>query len=81
MDGPTIPQQMRQPICEQMLTAQKACLDVFDAAETGDLVAAVVAMRRAMDAIGDANEALRVLASLELANIQRTTGLTFGRTS
>ena len=56
---PDLKAEERQTVCRAALAAQKACLELFDAAEAGDLVAAGLAHRRVRVALNEAAKPLQ----------------------
>lgn len=62
----TIPQEMRRDLCQLALNAQAECLAAFDTIEDGDLVVTVAHLTAAVNALLEANTALKPLAALAL---------------
>lgn len=74
-----IPAEVRPELCQVALDAQKACLDLFDAIEAGDLAGAALAHMRLIAKTNEAGQTLRIYAALELAGLEAALGVTFGK--
>lgn len=74
---PQIPAEVRTDLCAIALDANKACLELFDAIERGDLMVAITMNVKAAQLVHAVSQNLRPIAMIEAGRIADGLGFTY----